>query len=382
MLDRARAALREWRLAGRIAARLPEPTPELIAATGARSLDYARACQLPGSPFGRHTYAPGASAPLLYATCFAVLLRHLLGEVDTWRKCDRDELAAWINGFQADDGLFRDPLVAQPSAETEDWWGWRHLTLLSFMALHALGGRPRRSFAFLAPLADPSAAGRWLDGLDWSARVAFTSNAVQNRVAAMQFARDFMGDHAYDETIPTLIDLIAARCDAHTGLWGADFPDRRSALSEGVQAGYHFWLLFWYERRDIPHPAAAARSLLRLQNRLGGFNRRRAFASACEDIDALDPLVRLSLREQADAREPIRRSLSWILTNFNEGGGAVFRRDEEFVYGHTLMHSSPDESSIFATWFRTLALAVGSRFLHPEGTRFHFLDAPGLQFAP
>jgi len=113
-------------------------------------------------------------------------------------------------------------------------------------------------------------------------------------------------------------------------------------------------------------------------------------ATACEDIDSLDPLVRLvwndpTLRERTQER--VRRAASWVLYNFNEDGGAVFQRSAPFMYGHPLMASRADQSSIFATWFRTLSLAMACALMEATDVSlrrmpWRFLDAPGLQFSP
>jgi len=91
------------------------------------SLRYVRQLQVDGAPYGRHRYSRGEGPPLLYASVFAALLRHLLGDLDAVPAGEREEWAAYINEHQGKDGLFRGPLVANEIAETEDWWGWWHL---------------------------------------------------------------------------------------------------------------------------------------------------------------------------------------------------------------------------------------------------------------
>ncbi len=59
----------------------------------------------------------------------------------------------------------------------------------------------------------------------------------------------------------------------------------------------------------------------------------------------------------------IEKALPWLLFNFNPDGGASFRCDGPFRYGHDLMYIDSNVSSIFATWFR-----------------IRFPDCPGLQY--
>ena len=46
-------------------------------------LDFCESMRVPGAPYGRYRYAPSQTQPVLYASCCAVLTRHLLGELDS-----------------------------------------------------------------------------------------------------------------------------------------------------------------------------------------------------------------------------------------------------------------------------------------------------------
>jgi hypothetical protein len=380
--------VRGWKAYYNLYRRLSPLSVDTIIALRSRALDYAEKLRIKGAPYGRYRYVEGDGPPLLYASVFATLLRHLLGDLDRLTSEERVQWIEYINSYQCEDGLFRDPLVSNEIAETEDWWGWRHLTLLVLMALHALSGQPIRPLAFLEKVDTPSKVRLWLDTLDWQTRVSFTSNTVQNYGAAMQYARDFMGETHLKDAIKELLAGLTERCDSMTGLWGNGFGDRRVALSEGVQTGYHFWLLYWYDGLDIPFPKRAFESILQLQNGLGGFALTHLNTTACQDIDGVDPLIRLALKypELRDrAYKPIHQALRWILYNFNADGGACFQRQAPFIYGHELMASQSDQSSIFATWFRMLSVGVSCEFLKtikPElnQMRWLFVDAPGYQF--
>ena len=369
---------------------LPLLSAETINGLRTKALRYLEHLRIDGGGYGRYRYSDGTGPPLLYASVFAVLLRHLLGDVDQLTSKERDEWVDHIRSYQCEDGLFRDPLVMNEIAETEDWWGWRHLTFHTLMALHALESQPKYRLSFLEGVDTPSKVRRWLDTLDWNSRVSFTSSTVQNYGAALQYARDFMGETWLKDAVKELIAGVAERCRPNTGLWGNGFKTGRVALSEGVLAGYHFWLLFWYDGEEIPFAERAFESILKLQNRMGGFSLTQLYTTACQDIDALDPVVRLALRHpelKAKAYEPVCRAVRWILYNFNQDGGATFQRNAGFIYGHEFMCSGPNQSTIFATWFRLLSIGVGCKFLQTtdqdfEQIRWQFLDAPGLQFQP
>ena len=353
-----------------------------------KSLHYAERLRFDAAHYGQYRYKTGNEPALLYASTYAVLLRHLLCDLGSLTTGQRCEWIDYINSFQCEDGLFRDPPLACDIAETEDWWGWRHLTLQVLMALQCLGGRPKKSLHFIEKVDSPDKVARWLDGLDWTTKASNTSNAVQNYGTAMQYARDFMGETGLTKAIDSLLAGVAERCDPFSGLWGGGFDDPRVALSEGVQAGYHFWLLFWYDGKKIPFPTQVFASILKLQNHLGGFGLTRFNTSACEDIDGLDPMVRLSSEDRVLrplAAKPIQRAARWVLSNFDEDGGAYFRKHAAFIYGHPAMSTAADQSSLFATWFRMLSLAVACEALKtikPEfgQIQWNFVNAPGYQF--
>lgn len=389
LIQRTLAPILQWNKGRRIRARLPNLSGGALTELRRKALDYAERLRIQDGVYGRYRYKSGGNPPLLYASVFAVLLRHLTGDLLTLTPEQRAEWVGYVSSYQSEDGLFRDPLVANEIASKEDWWGWRHLTLHCLMALHALGARPRHPLCFLEKVSTRSKVRKWLERLDWQRRASYTSNTVQNYGGAMQYARDLLRESSLGDAVDELLGGVEERCDAQTALWGSGFPDGRLGLSEGVQAGYHFWSLYWYEGREIPYGTRAFESIVRLQNRVGGFSLTEIHTSACEDIDALDPLVRLAIRHPSlkpVAVPVVYKGLRWVLYNFNPDGGASFQRSSVFRYGHDLMLSGVDESSIFATWFRVLTVAYCCELLKehvPELAQCHFyyLDCPGLQFS-
>lgn len=363
---------------------------DAIAQVRRRALLYAERLRVQKLSYGAYRYKSGDAPPILYASVFAALLRHLLSDLDNLTDDQRHEWIEYINSHQCEDGLYRDPLVANQLAEREDSWGWRHLTLLVLIALNALGGRPAHALNYLEIVSTQFKAEQFVDSLDWGLKVAFTSNRVQNYCAAMQYVRDFLGGGELVVPIQTVLHEVTKRCHSSTGIWGEGFCDRRTALSEGVQAGYHFWLLYLYDNLEIPFEESAVRSILQLQNLLGGFSLSHLNSSACEDIDGVDPLVRLCLKDSdlcGLVRPSVRRAVRWVLSNFSNDGGAWFQQRSPFFFGHELMATGPGECSLFATWFRMLSIGVAFQILSEEGVPaasldWRFVDAPGYQFSP
>ena len=347
----------------------------------ARALAYVDSLRAQGQPCGRYRYAASSATPVIYASAYAAMTLHLCGKADSLSRTDRRAWVEYLQSHQCDDGLFRQPELDNQLADREDWWGWRHLTVHVFGALAALGATAAKPLRLLEPLKKPGAIERWLDAQDWGERVAFTSNAVQNWGVMLQYARDFHHDADAGRAMVELLDGLDARQDARSGLWGP-LPETPHARSQAVQAAYHFFLLYFCDARPVRHVERLIDHVLATQNPAGGFG-VNVPSSACEDIDSIDPLLRLGRLTDyraGDVRAALERALPWVLSNQNADGGFVFVRGQRFAYGHELMTTAADESAAFPTWFRLLSLAYLAEGLGAP-TAFAWLRCPGYQFA-
>ena len=348
-----------------------------------RTLSYIESNRKPGICFGAYSYKSGGP-PLLYASCYAALTKHLYNDLDAMPKSSLQEWISYIQGFQKDNGLFLDPMIETPLAEEVDWWGWRHLTLHALMALAALGGLAEKRFEILKPFKKKGYFSTWLESRNWRLDPASVSNEIQNHAVMLQYARDFQRETWCEDSLQEMFDWLDKMQDPETGLWGECFNNKRR-LSNGVQTGYHLWLLYFYDSRPIHHVDRIIDSCLATQNKRGGFG-VPLNSSACEDIDSIDPLVRFSFLtdyRKEDIRQALEKSIPWILVNANPDGGWVFRRYEAFQYGHELMRAEAEESSMFPSWFRTLALAYLGKILMGTAIGSYpwtYLSGPGLQY--
>lgn len=349
-----------------------------------RTLSYIERLRVDHSWYGSYGYSDSQSVPVLYASTYAAMTRHLYGDLQDLADSEREQWLDFFARHQDDDGLFKDPLVENELAATEDSWGWRHLTLQVMISVTALGGIVQRPLAYLTPFLDLNNLTSWLESRDWERRPDFVSNEVQNIGAALQYSRDFHNDERAGWAVECLLDWLKSTQDSRTGLWGGPC-DTPTLLSRGVQTGYHLWLLFFYDKRPVLYLERIIDSVLATQNELGGFG-VVPNSSACEDIDSIDPLIRLSLMtdyRRDEVQAGLRRALPWVFVNMNDDGGFVFRRSQEFLYGHERMSSRRDESAMFPTWFRTLSLAYLAQAL-PDTVvgsfDWQFPHCPGLQF--
>jgi len=347
------------------------------------TLAYIASNHRPEVSIGAYAYKT-VGEPILYASCYAALTMHLYGALDNLSDSERRAWANYIQQFQSKDGLFRDPAIDIPLASEIDWWGWRHLTLHALMALSSLGSIAERFLTIIEPFAKQGFMSGWLESRNWRIDPVSVSNEIQNYATMLQYARDFQGEAWCDDSLHEMYDWLDKTQDPETGLWGNRF-DTPVLLSNGVQTGYHIWLLYFYDSRPIQHIERIINSCLKTQNPYGGFGVPYN-SSACEDIDSIDPLVRLGFTtnyRKTDIIDALKEALPWVLVNMNADGGWVFQRYEEFQYGHPSMRAKREESSMFPSWFRTLTLAYIAKMLGDTLIpidNWRFLEGPGHQF--
>lgn len=349
-------------------------------------LDYMESMRGKG-PYGRYRYASCQTQPILYASVYAALARHLLNDIDTVSASEKAEWISYIQSFQAEDGFFQDTVIAHPGSwyvpPHMEWCGWWHLTCHVIMGLTALGSVAGREFAVLKPFYDERYLKNWLDGRDLG-RMAYVGNEVLNLGQLLQYARDFHHIRPAGRAMEIILDWLDKNQDAVTGMWGKSFetPEEKNSAYQGA---YHFYLLYEYDRRKINYLERIIDFMLDLQTPQGGFGIHEN-TTGCEDIDAIDPLARLYFRTEhrrADIKKSLERAFDWVLQNRTSDKGFTFRKDADMFYGSKLMFSGKDEGSTFAAWWRMLSLAIISRVL-PEGEikdfPWQFLECPGYQF--
>jgi hypothetical protein len=335
--------------------------------------------------YGIYRYSPHSKRPLLHASVFAVLVRDLFSDLKNLTQQERNEWASYIMEHQRSDGLFVDPLVRCRLAERAHHWGWNHLTVYALMSLTALGVLPKRHLFFLERFTNIRFAEDYLKGCLRRADLSFAGNEIFNYGALLQYARDFLGETSFDETLSKWYNILDKYVDSKTGLWHRGIWNNLQ-LSEAIQTSYHIYLLYFYDGKMPRYPISLVKVILHNQNSLGGFG-PSINSSACEDIDSIDPLCRLyglldiSLKKKVSYS--LRKALAFNFANMMEDGGFVFKMGSPFLFGHHLMKTRTNESSIFGTMKRICSIAFICTALKEEighDFNWNFLNCPGYQF--
>lgn len=324
-----------------------------------------------------YKFARGSSGPTLYGSCYACMLLGMYGQL---QEMSESYKKGWLDYFDAhqdeSDGFFRDPVLAGPVFEGHggwgDGWGARHMAAHLAIGYCRLGRAPKYPFRFLEPYYDTANLTAWLASFDFDDDVWSQSNYIMNVYSLLQYSRDHMGEERADAAIEHISSWLIAKQRNDTGMWHgypiSDYPE----LGDAIRGAYHFFPLFVYEGRPIKYAEEVVSTILRSQNSWGGFNPEEIPSGACEDIDAIEPLIRACLQSgfrKDDVEISLRRALVWILTCRNHAGGYESIPENECPYGgHPLTTSRPGEGNLFATWFRTLCLAYIVDFLEiPHG---------------
>ncbi len=346
-------------------------------------IEFLKQQKVSGKDF-EYCYSVKTKQPTLYASAYACMTLSLLGQLDSLRTEQKLGWIEYFNGFQSQaDGLFYDPVVDSELFRKADWWGARHLALHMISAYTDLGSRPRHPFRFLTEYYDQTRLKNWLDQVDWSGAISHEydiDNQIMNIGCLLQYQRDTWKDEQAGKMVACIQKYLLEKIDPETGMWcGYDIqnPDQ---LSRMVQFAYHLFPLFFYDHVSLPYPDKVVQFVLRTQNAFGGFG-VAPNSSACEDIDSIDILIRLSPsvpdhKEEVDAA--LKKAIPWILCNQVDDGGFVFRLNEPLVYGHSEMSSERNQGAMFPTWFRTLTLAYLMN--HFGSTLFNLSECPGYEY--
>jgi len=358
-------------------------------------LPFIDSCKIPDKNAGHYKYSSSSTKETLYSSTYAAMTYSLLGLLADINIEEKKAWADYINSFQEDDGLYRDPVIFGEGWYAEDplWCGRSHLTCHVFIALGCLGHTVAKPMSFLNPFKNKNNIIEWLENSNYSDTVHFTGNEVMNIGMLLQYARDYHGDIEAGEAVKIILDWLATHyINPETGVWGnLDINDPYNR-SVAVQAAYHFWPLFIYDKYPIPFMESAIDTVLLTQNPSGGFgwcvkNPDMSYnSSCCEDIDSIDPLIKLTKLtgyRKNDVINTLIKAKNHVLSNQTPDGGFSTSKGTESGYGHHELCSKINEGAMFPAWFRSLTLALIDTFFcecENQPSPYIFINLPGYQY--
>ena len=328
-----------------------------------RTLEYLDSLHIRTEKNCEYKYTLNGTASNIYNSVYACMLLSLYGEIPNLSETDKKNWVEYFNSFQdAESGLFFDPSIRNEYYDDSDWWGARHLIPHIIYAYSALNAKPLYEFKWVSKYYNKEKIFELINSCKWDSAITDETdidNKIMNIGVTLQYQRDYWQDNNAREAFAYLKDLLIERINPESGLWGKYDIGNSYELPRMIQFAYHILRIFIYDKEHISNAEKIIDLTLMSQNRYGGFG-EKLNSSACEDIDAIDILIYLSKQtdyRKTDINNAVRRGLIFILSNQNEDGGFVFRRDEALWYGHDIMCSDSNISALFPTWFRTLCIA-------------------------
>jgi len=310
--------------------------------------------------FYKYKFAPSQKKENIYSSVYACLLLDMYGEIENLSESQKEEWAEYFDSFQReDDGLWYDKNLLNQYYYDSDWWGARHLAVHIIVAYAALGRKPKYKIRSVEKYYDLNYTKSWLDRVNWNEFFGHNNdidNKLMNIMSILQYNRDFYGDENANRTLEFIYNYLDSKTNPITGMWGKCNIEDPYQLSRTAQFAYHILMAYFYDKREIKYKERIVELTLRTQNKLGGYG-VKLNSSACEDMDSIELLLHLGRKDDNRVQDSLKKALAWVLSNQNEDGGFVFRRNEPLWYGHTIMSSQKNESNMFATWFRTLSIA-------------------------
>lgn len=332
-----------------------------------RVLDFTKRCLVSTNAWKFSSAANGPET--LYASCFACMIFHYLGELNKLKGTEKEEWARYLSSWQDPaTGRFIGPEIV-PEELTSLKHDWNHVTMHLtahvLPALHLLGARPAYPLKFAHRFLDLETLRSWLNARDW--RQAWLEG--NNLLFIGQFLihiRDVENRPSAQTALNLYFDWLHAQQDPKTGLWGSNgYCSNANAL----YGGYHQLLVYYYEGWPVRFPERLIDVALSLQHADGGFNPAGG-GGACEDTDVIDVLVNMYKRvdyKRPQIRVALRKALNSILERQVADGGFVYRLNQPFMHMGIQKTATPaNTSNLFSTWFRVHTLALISEILSDE----------------
>lgn len=306
----------------------------------------------------------------LYSSCFAAMILHYVGELETRGEPVMRAWAKYLRSWQDErTGYFLGPEIVPDelsSPKHDHEHVAMHLTAHVLPALGLFGENPSHPLRFAHPYLGHRHLRDWLDRRDWS-DAWLEGNNLLFIGQFLVHLRDVEKKFEAESALRFYFDWLDSRLDPRTGLWGTD---GHCSPFIAMCGGYHQLLLYYHEMREVRHKERLIDTVLSLQHPDGGFHPRGG-GGACEDADAVDILVNMYKRasyRRADIRIALRKALRSILGKHMPDGGFVYRVGEPFIHMGIRKTASPkNESNLFATWFRIHTIALIAEILtdHP-----------------
>ncbi len=356
----------------------------------------------------------------LFCSCFALFILDLLKETEKFTHKQKQDWISYIQNFQSEEyGYFEPERYYHKDKERNCF----QLTCFCLSALTILGTKPVFPLRFIDQWKTPNDVRAYLTDRGCHNGIPGSGNKAMFQAIFLTYEYERARENH-------LLDKMNAWFEFHNetqnrnGFWGADL---RSHYLHGLQNGFHQLVIYFYWKRDVPRLNRIVDIALMTQDRQGFFAPIPG-GEACHDYDAVHILAmsrRITDYRSSEIEACMRSSLDAILSTHNSDGGfcqskckltspidflryipiyysgrspylwyyraracliALLKQNNLIYTGWTQEPRSWNESNLWDSWFRCLAMAeiahsIDDRTIH-EFRNVNFHKAPGLGYFP
>jgi hypothetical protein len=379
-------------------------------------LSWLDSLRIPGS-LCRYKFHASAD-DTIFCTCFALFILDLFKQTAEFSEDQRASWMSYVQGFQNEQhGYFEPEQYYHQDKERNRY----QLTCFCLSALNILGAEPKFPLRFIEQWRRPEDVKKYL--YDRGCHQGQPGSGNKAMFQAIFLTCEYERTRRND-----LLDSLNAWFEFHNetqnrnGFWGRD---ARSHYLHGLQNGFHQLVMYFYWHKDIPRLSRIIDVALMSQDR-DGFFAPTPGGEACHDYDAVHILAvarKITDYRQEQIEACLGKAFEAILSTRNRDGGfcqseakltglmdffrhtpayfsggspylwyyrgraclvALLKGGNQLRTGWTREPRAWDQSNLWDTWFRCLALAEiaqvvdDSRMQDFRDVSFH--KAPGLGY--
>lgn len=382
----------------------------------ANILTWLDGLRLPGKSY-RYRFATNADATI-FCTCFALFILDLFKETKQFSDNEREQWISYIQGFQNKEHGYFEPQVYYHTDKERNRY---QLTSFCLSALRILGAEPRFPLKFIEQWKTPDDVKKYLYERGCHEGKPGSGNKAMFLAIFLIYEYERTGESH-------LLDKINAWFEFHNetqnrkGFWGTDL---RSHYLHGLQNGFHQFIIYFYWQKEVPKINRIIDVALMSQDRRGFFAPTPG-GEACHDYDAIHILImahRITDYRKDEIEVCLSKAFDAILNTRNSDGGfcqskckltsvidffryvpfyfsksssylwyyraraclATLLKWKNLIYtGWTEKPRFWNESNLWDTWFRCLALAEIAHVINDKTVEdfrsVNFHKTPGLGY--
>jgi prenyltransferase beta subunit len=273
----------------------------------------------------------------LMSSAFSIITLEL---VDSLYKIEISKEQNYFLKYQDEKtGFFVDPNLKLDYKKIEDIeLNYIHYqtTAFSVSALDALGMKPKYDFTFLNAFRGKEKISKFFEKIDWR-NPWHESNKIMFLLQFFSYEYIVMKKEDSLDDIHTILDCLDSAQDSKTGLWGTQF---KASSFASMAAAYHFLIFYKYFNRKINFSEKISSSVFQLQMRDGLFHPFGG-GGACEDLDAIDVIYKISSEVSTESKESLKRAYRALLQNYDKNGGFCWAKRPTFPFLVGLKYFNP-----------------------------------------